>query len=436
MKLQLARGVQDIAPDKQLQRQEVMRTLQKTFESYGFLPLDTPVFERYDVLSAKFAAGEESDAMKEVYKLKDNGERELGLRFDLTVPLARYVGMNIDLKLPFKRYQIGKVYRDAPVKAGRYREFTQCDVDIIGSKNMAADATCINVALDVYKALGIKAQIKVNNRKLLQSIIKRLGVKEQEVDSAMISLDKLDKYGQDIVQKELTEKNIPLNVASFTALTPGTCSLASKDELEKFMRPLQEKLGKENEGLQELQELFSYFTKNAQIIFDPPLARGLGYYTGTVFEVYAEENTAIGAIGGGGRYDNLIGGYLGKNDGEYPAVGISFGLDRMMDVLETLGKQVQLNNTLAVFVIPIGDTSKEAFALAQALRTKGIGVDVELSGRKDLKKNMKYADAYNIPYVLLIGENELKEGKFTLKNLQSGEEFVGSIEAIAKRLQK
>lgn len=435
MKLQLARGVQDIKPDKQLQRQEVIRTLQKTFESYGFVPLDTPVFERYDVLSAKFAAGEESDAMKEVYTLQDNGERALGLRFDLTVPLARYVGMNIDLKLPFKRYQIGKVYRDAPVKAGRYREFTQCDVDIIGSKIMAADATCVNIALDVYKALGINAQIKINNRKVLQSVIKSLGVAQKDVESAMISLDKLDKYGKEVVQKELQEKNISLDVATFISLTPGTCSLGNKKDLqEKFILPLQEKLGADNEGLQELQELFTYFEGNKQIIFDPALARGLGYYTGTVFEVYAEENTNIGAIGAGGRYDNLIGGYLGKQDGEYPAVGISFGLDRIMDVLETLGKTVNITNNLQVFVIPIGETKKESFALAQELRTLGIGTDVELSGRKDLKKNIKYADAYNIPYVLLVGENELKEGNFTLKNLSSGEEFIGSVKEIAKKL--
>lgn len=435
MKLQHARGVRDIDPNEQILRQNVMTKLKLVFEKYGFVPLDTPILERYDILSAKFAAGEESDAMSEVYTLKDNGDRELGLRFDLTVPLARYVGMNTGLKLPFKRYQIGKVYRDAPVKAGRYREFTQCDVDIIGSTSMIADASCVQLALDAYKLVNVETSIKINNRKLLQEILSYLGVSKDQYDSAMVSVDKLDKYGKEAVQKELDEKNISLNINKFVELTPGTCILSETKKLDKdFLEPLEKVLGKNSPGLTELKELFKLLEQDANnIVFDPALARGLGYYTGTIFEVYAQENTKIGAIGAGGRYDNLIGKYLGKEDGAYPAVGISFGLDRIVDVLQQLGKVSEQSSNTQVFVIPIG--SIDASAVTRKLRDAGINTDIDMMSRK-LPKNIKYAQSYGIPYALFVGENELQEGKFKLKNLNSGQEVLGSMDELIIEIQK
>ncbi len=430
MRLQNARGVRDIPPKEQSQRQAIIRKLQETFEKYGFVPLDTPIIERYDVLSAKFAAGEESDAMSETYRLKDNGGRELGLRFDLTVPLARFVGMNLGLKMPFKRYQIGKVYRDAPVKEGRYREFTQCDADIIGSKNMISDATCATLAIDFYRSIGLDVVVKINNRKVLQGIISELGVKKEQFESAMITIDKLDKYGREAVEKELKEKDIEIDLKKFLELTPGTCSLAEKERLKKeFLEPLERSLGEENEGLKELTELFSYLDNSKSIIFDPALARGLGYYTGTVFEVYSKENPSIGAIGAGGRYDNLIGGYLDQPEGAYPAVGISFGLDRIMDVLKKLGKKTEEQGSAEIFIIPIGATIKESFKIAQELRAKGIRTDIDLAGRS-LSKNIKYADTLSIPRVLFVGEDEIKKGLFKLRDLKTGEETIGSVDEL------
>ncbi|MGE0793628.1 MAG: histidine--tRNA ligase [Candidatus Woesearchaeota archaeon] len=425
MLLENAKGTRDIPPEDQILRQEVIEIVQTIFEKYGFVPIDTPILERYDVLSAKFAAGEESDAMSETYKLKDNGNRELGLRFDLTVPLARYVGSNPVIKMPFKRYQIGKVYRDAPIKFGRYREFTQCDADIIGSEDMLSDATCIQMALELYEKLGIDAKIKVNNRKLFKDIVLYLGVKENKIESAMMSLDKLDKMSPKDVEKELQEKKIKLDINKFLEI--------SSYDLKKL-----ETLFANNEGLKELKELLSYFNKNNKIIFDSKLARGFSYYTGSLFEIYSTKLDS--ALGGGGRYDNLIGSYLTgnctQNPGSgktFPAVGISFGLDRIIDVIKQLRK-VETKTKTKLFIIPIG-TKKESFEIANEFRKSNINTDIDLMERK-LDKNMKYAQQLNIPFIAVIGENEIKSGKISLKDMNKREEFKVSVKEAIKIITK
>ncbi len=422
MLLENAKGTRDIPPEDQILRQEVIEIVQTIFEKYGFVPINTPIIERYDVLSVKFAAGEESDAMQETYKLKDNGNRDLGLRFDLTVPLARYIGSNPVLKMPFKRYQIGTCYRDAPIKFGRYREFTQCDADIIGSEDMLSDATCLQMALELYTKLNINAKIKVNNRKLFKTIISSLGVKENKIESAMMSLDKLDKLSLKEVEKELKEKNVKIDVKKFL-------EIKNKSLLEM------EKSFPNDEGLKEIKELFSYFDSD-KIVFDPVLARGLSYYTGTVFEVYSPELDS--SLAGGGRYDNLISGYLcgGKQNAEsgksFPAVGISFGLDRIVDVIKQLRK-VETKIKVQLFVIPMG-TKKESFDIANKFRAAGINTDMDLMNRK-LDKNMKYAQSLNIPFIAVIGENEIKSGKISLKDMDKRETYEVTIKEAIKQLK-
>ncbi len=435
MKLQTARGMRDIYPEEQAKREAIIELLKKTFKKYGFVPLDTPIIERYDILSAKFAAGEESDAMKETYTLEDNGGRKLGLRFDLTVPLARFIGMNLELKMPFKRYQIGKVYRDAPVKEGRYREFTQCDADIIGSESLMADATCVLLAKDFYKSIGIKAEIRINNRKLLQEIIQKSGVKKELVETAMITLDKMDKFGEEAVQQELKEKNTGLDLKKLLTIIGKAYKLSDKEKINELIKKLQEYLGEESEGLKEIKELIKYFKEDEQIVFDPLLARGLSYYTGSVFEVYATENKKIGSIGGGGRYDKLISNYLEQKEKKYPAVGISFGLDRIMDVINKLGIKIKYELGAIVFIIPIGDYYEKAFEIANELRKQGIPTDIDLMNRS-ITKNIKYASNNKIKYALFIGENEIKNQKYKIRNLETGDEEEKNIEEIIKVLKE
>ena len=432
MELDTAKGVRDIDSQDMIYREEIVATLQKIFSRYGFLPLDTPIIERYDVLSAKFAAGEESDAMTEVYKLKDNGNRDLGLRFDLTVPLSRYIGMNArSLKMPFKRYQFGKVYRDAPIRAGRYREFTQCDVDIVGSKDVLSDVTCIKIAIDAYKELGLDVVIQVNNRKFLTSLITANGIEESKVESLMMSVDKLDKLGRSGVVKDASTKGFNEDFVN-KIIDLLSMSGTNEEKLDLFSNMLPN-----DEGLLNLKDLISYFS-DEQISFTPTLARGLGYYTGTVFEVYAKGNENIGAIGGGGRYDNLINGYLesaGINtDKKYPSVGISFGLDRMVDVLKKLGKLKTVKSRTKVLVVSM-NTKKYSFEIVSKLRDNGINADVDLMNR-NLKKNLSFANDYGIPFVIIVGENEESVGKVTLKDLSSGENRLLSLDEVIILLKK
>lgn len=436
--LETARGVRDINPSEEMLREDITDNFKKIFSRYGFIPLNTPIIERYDVLSAKFAAGEESDAMSETYTLKDNGGRELGLRFDLTVPLSRYIGMNRTTKMPFKRYQIGKVYRDAPIKEGRYREFTQCDVDIVGSNDMLADATCINVAIDAYKSVGVDVQIQINNRKFFIDLMLSQGVDEDKAASLMMSIDKLDKLGQDGVVKDALSKGFNEDVV----LKVLNLLNARGSNDEKIM--LFENILPGNQGLEELKELISYFP-NSNVVFTPTLARGLGYYTGTVFEVYAIENKNIGAIGAGGRYDKLIGSYLsggsdqnsdsssqGMNARSFPAVGISFGLDRIVDVLKKLNKANEKKSRTTLFIVPLG-TKKESLEIANKFRDAGINVDLDLMNRGP-SKNVQYADSMGIPFVAVIGENELAENVISLKELATRNEEKLSVDEAIKKL--
>ena len=419
MKLQLAKGTRDFSPEEKIARDRLTARLTAIFERYGFAPLETPIIERMDVLSAKYAGGESADVMKEVFRLQDQGGRDLGLRFDLTVPLARYVGMNPELKMPFKRYQIGKVYRDGPIKQGRYREFWQYDIDIVGAKSMAADAEVLRVVLDVFDALGLDVEVRYNDRKLLSGLVEAAGISPELAETVIITIDKLDKVGAQGVTAELLEKGFDREQAQ------AVLENLSKSSLEEY-----ERLLPGNEGVAELKELSSMLPKDERLVFLPSLARGLAYYTGPVFEVFSKDLSV--SLAGGGRYDEMIGNYLGGKQA-IPAVGLAFGFEPILEVLKKQGKLSQRRSLAQVYVIPIGGA--DAAGVVASLRGAGINTDLDIMGR-GLSKCIKYADAYGIPYVLFVGEDELAAQRFKLKELSSGKETLGLVEDIITALGK
>src|SRR3989344_46333 len=394
MKLQRAKGTQDFLPEQKIVRQYIIDTLREVFELYGYSQLETPVLERYETLSSKYAGG--SEILKEIFTLKDKGNRELALRYDLTVPFSRVIAMNPQLKMPFKRYQIGPVFRDGPISTGRVREFWQCDVDIVGIKKMTADAEILSLA-DM-----------VNKRKVLNSILKEADITENPED-IILTIDKLYKIGIKGVKEELKSKK--LNDKQINKIINLISIKGSNQQKLKELSKLENK-----EGLEEIKELLSYLKEfKTKVGFDITLARGLSYYTGTIFEVVLNKDLSL-SLGGGGRYDDMISKFMDSKQ-EYPAVDISFGLDRIYNLL--VNKNIKKTNT-KIFIIPI-QTLKESLSIAQKLRENNINTDIDLNN-KGISKNLDYANKLNIPYVLFIGENELKKKKLKLKDMNSGKE--------------
>ena len=415
MKLETAKGVRDFPPEEKIIRQEIVDTLKRVFERYGFSPLETPILERYEVLTAKFAAGEESDALKETFKLKDQGERKLGLRFDLTVPLSRFVSMNPSLKMPFKRYEIGRTYRDGPIKLGRYREFWQCDVDIVGSESMLAEVELIRLSLDVFKELGFDAYLEVNNRKLLNGILEYAGVTQEKRAPAIIVIDKLKKIGIKEVKEELVE--LGLYDESIEKLEKVlTIKGSNQDKIAKLKILIKNEIGMQ--GITELEQIFEYLSDDKDVVFNLTLARGLAYYTGPVFEGFLRDSKITSSICGGGRYDDLIGFYL-EGRKQFPATGISFGLEPIIESIKL--KRDKLNRSVAkVFVAPI-KVIKQGLEIAQRLRAQGINTDVDIVG-KGISKNLDYANKQGIPFVVIVGPRDLENKEVTVRNMSSGEE--------------
>jgi histidyl-tRNA synthetase len=426
MKIQLAKGVRDTPPEEKIVKNQVVDTLQKVFENYGFAPLETPLIERYETLAAKFAAGDASDALTEIFQLTDQGKRKLALRFDLTVPLSRFIAMNPTMKMPFKRYQVGRVFRDGPIKLGRYREFWQMDIDTVGTKSMLADAEIIAMAASGFNKLNLNVNIKVNNRKLLNGILEQAGIKKNK-DGAIIAIDKLDKIGAEGVKKELIEKG-------FLEKSIDALFLMIKEGIT--LKDLKNKITSESgkEGLQELEEVFDYLKQMGvkKAVFDVSLARGLAYYTGTVFEVFLNKGKITSSLAGGGRYDEMIGQFLGGGR-VIPAVGISFGIAPIMDTINELNKEIK-KTPAQVYVVPMG-TIKESLAIASKLREAGLSVDFSL-GKKGMSKNLQYANSLNIPYVIILGENELSKNKVLLRDMKTGDQKLLTVEQTIKKLIK
>ncbi len=423
MELQLPKGTRDFSPEEKILRDMIVNTLKEIFELYGFAPLETPVLERFDVLSSKYAGG--AEILKETFRLKDQGSRELGLRYDLSVPLCRYVGMNPVIKMPFKRYQIGEVFRDGPVATARYRQFTQCDVDVIGSSSMATDAEIIASIYSAFIKLNLEINIKINSRKLLNDILDYCGIEKEIQENIILSIDKLEKFGSNAVKNELKEQKIEIS-----KIDKIVDMISINGDNNQKMSQLKNIL-KESEGLNEIEQVINYLKNiKLEVDFDVSLARGLSYYTGTVIETFLKDSEVKSSVCAGGRYDKMIGGFLGK-DG-YPAVGVSFGVDRIYDALLYKQKILKKTNT-KVYVIPI-KTIAEGIKLVQKLRNDGINADIDLN-EKGPSKNLEYANSLGIPFVLLLGKKELEENKIKLRDMKSGKEELLVFEEVILRLK-
>ncbi len=442
----IPRGTRDFLPSEAITRQRLIDKIRTIFEAYGYNPIETPALERLDVLTSKYAGG--AEITKEIYKLQDQGERWLGLRYDFTVPLARLYSQNPQLGIPFKRYQINKCWRDGPLKLGRYREFWQCDVDVVGSTSMLADAESLAVTDTVFQELGLDIMIRVNNRKLLQGILEFSGVPIDLRMTSMLSIDKLEKIGVDGVKLELEEKGLPQ-----ITIENVMKSLSHKGTNNELLQSLKNKIVNDlaQEGINELEELLLYVDalKINSVQVDISLARGLEIYTGNVFEIFMKDSSLTSSLAGGGRYDKIIGHFsgLGKSESnetetiqEVPAVGISIGFDTLMDALTIHGKLEPVKTVTKVFVIPIigkkVDSMKsginmlvEAAKVASQLRKAKIPTDIDLLGRS-ISKNLEYANKNQIEFVILMGPREYSQNKIKLRDMKSGDEELISPEQV------
>lgn len=414
------RGTKDFLPAEQALRNKIRKVLEETFERYGFMPLETAMLCEFDLLASKYAGG--AEILKEVYTLNDRGERTLGLRYDLTVPFAKVVGMSKDIRLPFKRYEIGKVFRDGPVKKGRLREFTQCDVDVVGSSSMMSEVEYMAMTFEVFEALDLEVYIAYNNRKLLYGILKSVGIQEAYINDCILSLDKLAKIGTEGVKQTLIEKGVEGDKIDKLVTI---YEYNDADRFEYFNTKVVDEKGLE--GLKEIDE-FRAFAKvlgiEGGLSFDPFLARGLDIYTGTVFEIFMKDGSVTSSVGAGGRYDKIIGGFI--DDGQvYPAVGISFGLDVIFTVLKEKNRAIT-GSLLDLLVISMGE-DLYALKVADYFRKSGKKVDIDISGRK-VSKLMSRADKEGIKEVVVVGDNEANSKRVTVKHMVTGEKIEMEIE--------
>lgn len=425
--MEMAKGTKDVPPEEELAKQQIVSTLKKTFEVYGFSPLETPVLERMETLTAKYGGG--SEITKEIFKLTDQGGRDLGLRFDLTVPLARFVAMNPNIKMPFKRYQIGLSFRDGPIKLGRYREFWQCDVDIVGSKSMLADAELIKLAFDFFKKIGVSIEIEINNRKILDGIMESLFIPEKEWNGIILSIDKLKKIPLEDIKKELKIKGMyEKQINEMFEIFDMTGN--NDEKITKLRNIIKSATG--IEGLDELEQVLGY-VKSKDLVFRLSLARGLDYYTSTVFEAFIKDESLRSSLAAGGRWDKMINQFMESNV-EIPAVGISFGIDTIIDALNLKKKISPVKTLTKIFVIPI-NVEKEAVKLLDKLRSEGVNAEVDLMQR-GISKNLDYANSLGIPFVIILGKEELKDKKFKLKDMKSGKERLLNEKSLIKELKK
>ena len=422
MKLMNVKGTVDNLPNKEIIRRKVVNTLTDTFEKYGYLPLDTSILCYYDLLASKYSGG--SEILKEVYTLKDQGDRTLGLRYDLTVPFSKVISMNVgkEINLPFKRYEVGKVFRDGPVKTGRAREFYQCDVDVCGIEGTFIEAEMLMMTIECYKKLGIDIYIEINNRKLLEGFIIEADIDKELSSKVILSVDKLAKIGESGVREELREYNID-NTKLDKLFSFFKCSINDLDNMNITNNSF-------IEGREEIKELFNYITSlslEEECKFTPYLARGLEIYTGVVWEVFDKKQRLTCAIGGGGRYDKIITNFIDDGN-KYPALGISFGLVPICEILENKSKE----SFYDLLIIPM-DTNIESLRLAATLRNKNIKVIIEMN-KKKIKKALDSANKNNIPYVIILGQNEINNNTIEIKDMNNSTNIKVDINDIDKMI--
>ncbi|MFY9241786.1 MAG: histidine--tRNA ligase [Polaribacter sp.] len=454
MKPSIPKGTRDFSPTEVANRTYIINTIKTAFETFGFQPIETPSFENSDTLMGKY--GEEGDRL--IFKILNSGDflskadekllqekdsnkvtnqiSEKALRYDLTVPFARYVVQHQnEITFPFKRYQIQPVWRADRPQKGRFREFFQCDADVVGSQSLWQEVEFVKLYDTVFTSLGLTGTtIKINNRKILSGIAEVIGAQDKLIDFT-VALDKLDKIGKEKVEAEMLEKGITKDaIQKVQPLFTFTGSNLNKlDALQNMLQASEEGL----QGVQELrfviESIRALGLQTADLEIDVTLARGLNYYTGAIFEVSAPKGVNMGSIGGGGRYDDLT-GIFGMKD--VSGVGISFGLDRIYLVLEELGlfKTVDLPKPKVLFV-NFGDA--EALYCMKAidkLRANNIKSEIYPDAAK-MKKQMMYADKRDIKYVVIVGSDEIKKEEFTLKNMISGEQTNCSFSELVSQLK-
>lgn len=450
MKPSIPKGTRDFLPQQVNRRHYIFSTIREVFVKFGYQAIETPVMENLSTLTGKY--GEEGDRL--LFKVLNNGDflakanqealaernsnalvssiAKRGLRYDLTVPFARYVVMHQnDLSFPFKRYAIQPVWRADRPQKGRYQEFYQCDVDVVGSESLSYEAELLQIYDEVFAALNIKTIIRINNRKVLAGIADVAGIADQML-TMTVAIDKLDKIGMEGVRKELSERGIG---EAAVADIERILQIKTLDELRTALASSE--VG--TTGVEEIEQVFAYL-QNYQaannIQFDITLARGLSYYTGCIFEVNADTTAypelRMGSIGGGGRYADLTGVFGMKN---MSGVGVSFGAERIYDVMEECGLFPKTDAAaLQILCIAFdGESHRYAFGVVHQLRQAGLNADLYPDPVK-LKKQMKYANDRQVPYVILIGDQEMSTGQLTLKNMQTGEQEQLTIAAITEKL--
>lgn len=457
IKPSIPKGTRDFSASEMVKRNHIFNTISSVFKKYGYQEIQTPTMENLTTLTGKY--GDEGDKL--IFKVLNSGDylsnipaeklesrnsqlliseiSEKALRYDLTVPFARYVVMHRnEISFPFKRFQIQPVWRADRPQKGRYREFYQCDADVVGSESLINEAEFVLIYHEALSKLGLKDfSIKINNRKILSGIAEIIGKPELIVDMT-VAIDKLDKIGLDGVSKELIERGFDAN--DIEKLKPIILLTGSNEQKLDSLRTILSSSETGLKGIAEIETIFDYLnlltsnkqgTINRSLELDITLARGLNYYTGAIFEVKTNE-VAMGSIGGGGRYDDLT-GMFGLSD--LTGVGISFGADRIYDVLEELKLFPESASESTRVLISNFDEAAEKYALPllQRLREEGISAEIYPSSAK-LKKQMTYADDKSIPFVILIGSDEMETGLLTLKNMKSGEQQKLTFEQIASAL--
>ncbi len=414
------KGTRDYLPNEMIQRNRMISSIRTGFEKHGFVPLETPALEYLDILTGKY--GEEGDKL--IYRLDYKGGYEVGMKYDLTVPLARFISQHSHLTFPFKRYQIQPVWRaDRPQpNQGRFREFYQCDADIVGVSSVSADAEIIAMISQILSNLDIgRFVIRINNRKILQGITEYAGLSQDKEADLCRGIDKLDKIGLDGVKEEL--KNYGFSDEAMTKIFPIFSLQGDNSEILKELAHILAKSEVGLLGIAELKDVFTYLDMleiaEDQLKLDLYLARGLDYYTGTIFESASKELAHVGSLTGGGRYDNLIGSF-GATD--TPAVGTSIGLDRIATVLNQLDKIDNKDSVSQILVTLFDkDSYKDSLRITSLLRQADFNVEVVYEHTK-LKKQFAYADKKKIPYVVVLGPDEIKDGKVTVKDLSAGKQ--------------
>lgn len=428
------KGTQSFLPDEQIIREYIADVLKRHFRLYGYRPIETSILDFYDIAASKYAGG--AEILKETYRLKDQGGRDLVLRYELTFKLAKLIGMNPNMRLPFKRYEIGKIFRDGPVNTGRLREFTQCDVDVVGTKSPLADAELISLAFEVFKDFGIDVYIEFNSRNLLFGIFEHAGIPEGKRADAALSVDKLMKVGESGVRKELAEKGISKESidATFKLMGRAGSEASNEEKLDYIAREADNDSAKA--GISELKEMLGFCSMlhtAGDLRLTPTLARGLGYYTGIMYEVYAAGGTMKSTLAAGGRWDRMVGDFL-KSSKEYPATGISFGLDAIYAALQDTKAKVpgySAHKVPVLLIIPI-DTMEESLKILQQARSAGVSAD--LLPEKKLNKALEYANSESIPYTMVVGKKELELGTVKLRDMQTGKEREISLSALKSSL--